>query len=175
MKTGIITTFFAACSILILGACHKTGSKQMNQADRNFLEQTSFAYNAAIDEGNIAASRGDDPSVKPYAQKMAADHNAAMDELHTLAKERNYNLPSTPDLEHIALKTKLQNKSGREFDSTYMKTQVHDHLQIMGTLQQEIADGNDDGLKNYAAKYLPMVEQHKKMADSIVAAMHLYE
>jgi putative membrane protein len=168
--TGV---FIAACIALSTGACHKTGTKEMNQADRNFLEQMAFANNAETDEGTTAQARGEDLTIKEFGKEMVAAHNEAMNELKSLAQQRNYYLPTTSDLEHIALETKLHNTTGRNFDSLYIKTMVYDHLQIMGLLQAEIRDGNDDGLKTYANKYLPIAEMHKNMAIEIIAAMNI--
>ncbi len=159
-----------ALILMVTTACNKKGTDSMNTADKTFLERASSAYNAEVELGNLAASKGMESSVKSYGQLMATDYNAAKSELTTLAQARDYKLNSNPDAEHIALKVVLNNKFNREFDSVYMKNQVIDHIQSVGIFQDEINDGKDQGLKDYAAKMLPKIQAHKNAADVIVTA-----
>lgn len=172
MKKMTITALIAGSMALTMGACNKDGNDGMNQADKEFFERAAYAHNAAVTLGNLAAADGSEATVKSYGSSMATQHNVAKTELQSLAGPRNYELPSNPDLEHQALKVVLDGKSGRGFDSIYMKGQVADHIQTIGIMQDEINNGKDQALKNYAAKYLPQAQQQKTAADAIVTAMN---
>jgi putative membrane protein len=171
MKT-MISVLTAASMALTMAACNKDGNDGMNQADKEFFERAAYAHNAAVELGNLASANGSEATVKSYAAIVVTEHNTARTELKLQAGERNYTLPTNSDLEHQALKIVLDGKSGRGFDSIYMKGQVADHIQTIGIMQDEINNGKDQELKNYAAKYLPQAQQQKTAADAIVAAMN---
>ncbi len=157
--------------MLALGACKKNDNSSMNNSDREFMDRMAFTLNAQVQFGNLAQSKGSDASIKSYGQMMASSHNSHMSELQTLANQRNYGLPSGLDAEHIALKAILETKSGREFDSIYIKGQVKDHGQALEIIDDELNKGKDQALKNYASKYRSTMQSHKSSAEAIVATM----
>lgn len=171
MKTSIVkaATIFLVLATVI--SCRKEGTDGMNNADREFLDRTAYAHNAASEFGSLAASKGENAAVRAYGQSDVATHDADRSTLQRLADERNYKIPSNMDLEHIGAKVIVEGKSGRNFDSMYMNMQVYDHIQMVGIMQDEVADGNDEELKNYARSFLNTADAHKKEADAIVAAM----
>lgn len=159
--------------LIIAGSvsCRKKGTDNMNNADRQFLDRTAYAHNGAKEMGALAAAEGENSAVRSYGQTEISAHTSALNELRTLADDRDYKLPSNMDVEHIAAKVALDSKSGRNLDSMYMNMQVYDHIQMVGIMQDEIADGNDETLKNYAQNFLNTADDHKRMADEIVADM----
>ncbi len=169
----IIGAALGITAMLAFASCSKNDNESMNNSDREFMERMSYANNGEVELGNMAASKGDNASIRSFGQMMSSDHGTAQSELQTLASARNYKLPVNPDVSHIALKTLLDTKSGRNFDSTYIKEQVKDHITAMEIIDNELNKGKDAGLKDYARKYRPKVEMHKSTADGIVIAMGL--
>jgi len=70
---------------------------------------------------------------------------------------------------HKALVTKLSGLSGAEFDRAYMKQMVKDHSDAVSLFQREASRGNDAELKAWAAKTLPALQDHLRMAREISA------
>ncbi|MES2704199.1 MAG: DUF4142 domain-containing protein [Bacteroidota bacterium] len=163
-----------ACSALLLfglaAGCKKDEEDKLNQTDRNFMLQAGYANNAEVDAGSLAANKATDASVKSFGSMMVSEHTTAVNELKSLSSATNVNVPSSPDSTHIAIKNMLAGMSDRAFDSAYMRTQVTDHAATIALMQNEISNGKDAGVKGYASKYLPHVQHHKHLADSIVAA-----
>jgi len=56
---------------------------------------------------------------------------------------------------------------GMAFDSTYINSQVMDHQAAIQLFQSEASNGNDSRLRDYAQKYLPKLQMHLQMADSV--------
>lgn len=170
MKTRGIIAVLGMGVVLALGACSKNDNDSMNNADREFMDRMAYTHNSAVQLGNLAASDGSDASIKSFGLTVSSAHSTAMDELKTLAKQRNYNLPSNPDAEHLGLKVLLEAESGRQFDSIYIKGQVKDHNQSLQIIDDELSKGKDQALKNYASKHRPMEVSHKSTAEGIVMA-----
>ncbi len=171
MKTSLIKVAAVILMVAATISCRKKGTDSMNNADREFLDRTAYAHNGAKEFGALAAAKGENSSVRSYGQTEVNVHTTALNELRNLADDRNYKIPSNMDVEHIGAKVVLDSKSGRNFDSMYMNMQVYDHIQMVGIMQDEIADGNDETLKNYARNFLNTADDHKRMADEIVADM----
>jgi len=171
MKAKMIV-MLTASAIVGLTACHKDDDDSMNQADRDFMKTASYSNNNEVDAGQMATSMGSDAMVKTFGGMMVSDHTTAEDELKTLSSKKGVTIPTEPDAAHISMKAMMMTMSGRAFDSAYMHAQVTDHQATIDLMQAEINNGKDQDVKSYATKYLPKVQMHKHMADSIVAVMH---
>ncbi|MBX2905824.1 MAG: DUF4142 domain-containing protein [Taibaiella sp.] len=173
MKTRSLKLAIALLLVSATIACHKTGTKNMNNTDRQFLDQTAYAHNGAIEFGIMAMSRGENSLVTDYAQMEVSSHNADLDALHKLADARNYKIPSKMNVEHFGYKVSLETKSGRNFDSSYMNIIQEDHIEMVGIMQDEMANGNDEELKDYARNYINTADAHKKNADLVIGSMNI--
>jgi len=78
--------------------------------------------------------------------------------------------PQVADTLHQVLIQELSNLSGVVFDTTYMRTQVTDHQNMIAMYQREINTGSNIVLKNYATVYLPTVQANYNSAVSIAAS-----
>jgi putative membrane protein len=65
----------------------------------------------------------------------------------------------------------LRGLSGRMFDSVYIMNQIKDHQAAISDFQNEISEGNQSDVINYANKYLPKLQMHLQIADSIATVM----
>jgi putative membrane protein len=153
-----------------LGACNKDDdNNDLNGSDRDFMVNASYGNVAEVDAGQLAASKGSTAGVRNFGQMMVNDHSTAQTELNSLGSQYNVSLPSAPDPAHQALKQQLMNLTGTAFDSTYLSAQVMDHQNTVILFQNEIANGNNSSIKAYATKYLPAIQMHLHMADSLRA------
>jgi putative membrane protein len=100
---------------------------------------------------------------------MVSDHTQANQELMLLAKSGGMDLPSQVDAKHKSVMERLQGTSGSAFDTAYMQSMVRDHEQDVADFQKEAKSGSDPGLKAFAEKYLPVLQQHLQMAQSVVS------
>ena len=97
---------------------------------------------------------------------MAQDHAKANDELKQLAAGKGLQLPSAPDPHSQEMIAKLQKLSGAEFDRAYMDHMVQDHKKDVAEFQKEASRGRDPQIKAFAAKTLPTLQEHLKMAEA---------
>jgi len=75
--------------------------------------------------------------------------------------------PDSLDAKHVALKGQLSLLSGRAFDSVYIHSQVEDHQAAIDLFEDQVADGKQQDLKNFANETLPNLRMHKAHADSL--------
>jgi putative membrane protein len=157
------------CSFLLMTACNDDDDdkNKVSQTDRNYIQNATYANRSEIELGQLAAQKGNAEGVKMFGQMMVNDHTTALNELKSIADDRDVNVPDGLDQEHTNMKQALQNLSGYKFDSAYIAGQVRDHQNTISLFEAESQNGNEQRLKDYANKYLPAIRMHLQKADSI--------
>ncbi len=150
-----------------LGACvlafSLIASAQTPAGDVSFAKEAAQAGLAEVELGKLAMERGGD-RVKAFGHHMVEDHGKANDELKPIAAAKKITLPTTLDAAHSALRQRLAGQSGAAFDRMYIDAMVTGHRGVAEKVRRESQSGRDPELKAFAAKILPTVEDHLKMA-----------
>jgi putative membrane protein len=102
---------------------------------------------------------------------MVTDHTAAGNKLKLLAAKKNILLPSQMDAQGREAVQRLSALSGKEFDRAYMETMVSDHEKAVSDFQTEANTGADAEVKAFAAKTLPTLKQHLRLARTTTAKL----
>jgi len=95
---------------------------------------------------------------------MVDDHSKANDQLKDVAQKENITLPTELDAKHKALRDKLAKLHGAQFDRAYMQAMVQDHRKDVSEFRHESTSGQNPEVKSFAAKTLPTLEEHLKLA-----------
>jgi putative membrane protein len=159
------------CAAVIFWSCDKNddnnnNNTDINNTDRNFTLQASMSNFAEVDAGQAAASKGS-TAVAAFGQMMVTDHTMAQAMLDSIASSYTLAAPDSLDAEHAALKTQLAALTGRSFDSVYIHSQVNDHQKAIDLFNDEVSNGHNYQLTNYASSLLPKLQMHLQMADSV--------
>ncbi len=166
-KTIIVLTAMVA-----MWACNKDDSSlnsSLNATDQNFIIQASYSNHAQINGGQLAVTKAVSDSVKAYSQRMISDYSAAQQALDSIGVYVHVQTPQVADTIHQVLIQEMGNLSGIAFDTTYMRTQVTDHQNLIALYQYEINTGSNIVLKNYANVYLITIQSNYNSALSIAA------
>lgn len=140
---------------------------QPNQNDRVFVYEAMIGGSAEVAFGQLAEQKGRSQAVKDFARQMVADHSNANQQLAQLAQAAN--IPQPPDLdeEHKAIRNRIEQLSGAEFDLAYIRGQIADHQKTTQLFEWEIGSGQDPQLKGFASQTLPTVLRHLEMARAV--------
>jgi putative membrane protein len=174
----ITSKFFLFCTAasFLFFSCDKNDNNNNNetvsQQDQNFISQTALANTAEVQAGQLASTTADSSIIQMFAQQMVSDHTTAQSDLKTLGNTVNVAVPDSVDSMHASLIDTLKTLTGRAFDSVYITRQIADHQTVISSFQQEISTGNKSDVINYANKYLPKLQMHLQMADSIATLMN---
>ena len=159
------------------GATGSTGSSgaplgaTMTTPDREFVMKAAEGGMAEVSLGQIASNKATHADVKAFGQRMVTDHSKANDELKALAAQKGLTLPAQPNQEQQATSTKLAAKSGADFDKDYMADMVKDHEKDVKEFEKASKDAKDPDVKAWAAKTLPTLKEHLKMAQETKAKL----
>jgi len=166
--------FIAVSATILFAACKKDdddNGNNINTTDRNFLINGSHGNIDEVDAGGLASTKSDNDGVQMFGSMMVDDHTTAQMEMKMVADSFGVAVPNEPDSAHKVMKTKLMSLSGMAFDTTYIRAQIMDHQSTIALMQDEISHGQADRVKRYAGKYLPKVQMHLVMADSLMRVL----
>jgi putative membrane protein len=168
---------------LILGACAPAPTPtpgipaptRLSDANISSIAQT---YNAGeVQLGEMAATRSTNPAVKAFAQMMVRDHGEANGRLGEILSAKHIQpAPSsvTTDVQNFdkAAMSSLQNRSGADFDRTYMDSEISHHQWIINQLDSAlIPEASDGALKDYLKAGRKLEANHLQEAQRIRASL----
>ncbi len=143
------------------------GTASLNQQDRDFLTKAAAGGLMEVGAGRIAAEKASNDAVKQCGKKMVEDHGNANKELTSLLQQKG--LPTEQQLpaDEQMKQDRLSKLSGAQLDQQYMETMVSDHTKDVAEFQKEAANAQDPDVKAFAAKTLPILEQHLQLAKQV--------
>lgn len=154
-------------------AAANNGNTNPPTAATGITDPATFANTAGvanmfeIQTSQLALKQTQTPAVTSFAQKMIDDHTAAGKAMEQAAKTENVPVPTSLDTTHEQQLTQLQGLSGKQFDDAYIAAQVTAHDQAVALFSSYSKAGKDGALKDFAAKTLPVLQNHQQMIHSI--------
>ena len=148
-------------------------SSRDDQRTQNKMDEKRFVKDALLGGmtevalGKVAVEKASGDAVKQFAQKMIDDHSKANEELKQIAGKESITVPETLDSKHQSRVDKISKLSGADFDRAYIKDLVKDHQNDVNDFQMEAQNGNDPEVKGFAAKTLPVLEEHLRMVKEL--------
>ena len=133
-------------------------------ADSRWMMESAQGGMAEVELGNLAKDHASSDAARTFGQHMVDDHSKANDELKALAAQKNVTLPSAVDAKDQAMMDKLSAMKGAAFDKAYIRDMIADHKKDIAEFQKEADSGKDPDVKAWAAKTLPTLQDHLKMA-----------
>jgi putative membrane protein len=169
MKKLWLLLFAAA----LVAACdnYEDDPQGLSYVDRNFVIVASESGKAKVELGQLAAERGGSAEVRAYGVRMVTDLSAAMTELESLANVKGATMTKDLTREHLSLRDTLMLLSGSGFDAVYIESQVNEDEQLASLYRAQEANGQDVDFKNYAAKYLPITNEHLTSSQELKASL----
>lgn len=135
---------------------------------QDFVTKAAISDMAEIESSKLAVAKGD-ATDKAFAEKMIQDHTETSNELKQLVTSGKVkvNLPTAMDTAHQSKIDKLKGLSGVEFKKAYDGMQVSAHKDAVALFERYAKSGDNADLKAFAAKTLPYLQMHLKMAQDL--------
>jgi putative membrane protein len=143
----------------------------LNAIDFNFVGQANLGAPFQIDSGRLAETKATNAAVRSYAHLMVTTHILVVDALNVILKQKSIT-PSSTLLHgaYDAMISTLQADRGTAFDRNYVNGQVEYQKGNAALFEQEIQNGNDPELKEFARQTLPKIVDHLQRAEKLAAA-----
>lgn len=171
---GVALLSLAACSqraenaaTTVQSAAQAQTTPTLSTTDATFINMAGTSGIEEVTFGQLAATKANGAAVRRFAQQMVSDHTMVNQQLESLAQRKQMTPPSSMDMRHEQLYQQLQGLKGRAFDRAYLNGQVQDHQMAVQAFQTEAQSGSDPEVKAFAQQYLPTLQQHLQMAQTL--------
>lgn len=170
-----------AFSVLLLAGCAETqkaadttvaaAKAQVNPtlstSDAAFITSAARGGMAEVQMGQLAQRNGRSQAVKSFGQRMVQDHGRANQDMMDLAQRKQLTPPTEIGAAHQQTYDDLAKLRGRAFDHAYAQAMVQDHQDDVRAFQTEAQDGTDPDVKAFAARLVPVLQEHLRMAQRL--------
>jgi putative membrane protein len=143
----------------------------LNAVDFNFVGQANLGAPFQVDSGRLAETKSESAALRNYARLMVTSHIPVVDALNSILQRKNVT-PSNTLLHgaYNAMIFTLKADHGAAFDRNYLNGQVEYQKGNAALFQQEIQNGSDPDLKQFARQTLPKIEDHLQRALKLAGA-----
>lgn len=135
--------------------------------DAKFVMKASQSDLAEIQMSKLAEQNAQSPAVKEFARKMVEDHTKSSQELMQIVQKSGHTPAKEIGEEHQQMATKLKDMKGQDFDRQYMMGQLKAHKMAIQLFQSAAQNAQDQQIKAFATKTLPVIQHHAQMAQQI--------
>jgi putative membrane protein len=142
----------------------------LNAIDFNFVGQANLGAPFQVDSGRLAETKATNVAIRSYGHLMVTTHIPVVDALNVILKRKNVT-PSSTLLHgaYDAMISTLKADHGAAFDRDYINGQVEYQKGNAALFEQEIQNGSDPELKEFARKTLPKIVDHLQRAEKLAA------
>jgi putative membrane protein len=160
-----------ATSAMAQSVGEKTGVNALagiTPTTQDFVTEAAQSDMFELRSSKMALNSADGPT-KAFAQKMIDDHTKTTEELKAVVNkgEAHATLPTAMSSSQQSMISKLNDLHGANFDQQYRSDQISAHKDAVSLFQRYGKSGEDDGLKDWAAKTAPALERHLEMAQDL--------
>jgi putative membrane protein len=134
----------------------------------DFVKEVSMSDIFEIESSKLALQKGN-AATKAFAQQMIDAHEKTTAELKGLIDGGKVTAPAATGMSDAQKKSfdELKDLSGKEFDDAYQDDQEDAHEDAVDVFKRYASEGDNADLKAWAAKTLPALEHHLKMAEGL--------
>ena len=138
----------------------------LSAVDYNFVAQANLGAPFQIDSGRIAEEKATTADVRDYAHLMVVTHIPVVDGLNSILQRKRIVAPPETLLQgaYDSMIASLKSDAGTAFDRDYVEGQVDYQKGNAALFRYEIQNGADPGLKEFAQRTLPKIEDHLQRA-----------
>ena len=165
MSRSIFAVLALALSFGAYAADKKGGDKngKASKSDASFMKHAANDSLAEIELGKLVQQKSQNADVKAFGQRMIDDHTKANEEMKPLADKMGVALPTAPEGKHAKMVKELSKKDKR-CDHEYAEAMVKDHEKAVKLFEKTSKKGDSEEVRQLAAKTLPVLQEHLKMA-----------
>jgi putative membrane protein len=126
----------------------------LNAVDFNFVGQANLGAPFQVDSGRLAETKGTSAAIRIYAHLMVTSHIPVVDALNVILKKKDIT-PSNTLLHgaYDAMVFTLEADRHAAFDRNYVNGQVEYQKGNAALFEQEIQNGTDPDLKEFARQH----------------------
>ncbi len=130
---------------------------KLNGTDSLFIQKAAALALTKVDSAYMIA----------YSESMLFDHSKARNDLKVMGNVVGFTIKDSISNQNKTLIAYLASITDSTFDSTYVTSRLVPKQMIVDMYIDEVDNGNQKNIRNYASYYLDIVRQQYNRADSI--------
>jgi putative membrane protein len=139
----------------------------LSTTDATFMTTAARGGMAEVQMGQLAQTNGRSAAVKRFGQQMVSEHGRANQDMMALAQQKQITPPGGIGANHQQMYDELAKLRGAAFDRAYARAMVQDHQEDLQAYQEEAQNGTDPDVKTFAARQVPILQEHLRMAQQL--------
>ena len=168
VSAGLLSA--AALASPALGATARPADSAVSSQDRAFMAAAAQANIAELSISRTVELRVEQP-LDAVAARYVSDHTKALAELQQLSAMINVPIPASPSSQQLAEASQIESQSGTNLAVAFARASVIAHEQAIALFQQEVADGSNWKIKDYASAAMPMLNMHLQLAEEAASEL----
>lgn len=149
----------------------KFDSIENKKDDSEFLVDIAEVNLAEIEIGKLAQQKSTNPDVKKFGKMLVDEHTKSASEVSTLAKEKNFTLPTAITEDGKEEYDNLNKKSGLDFDKKFADMMIDGHEKAIDELTKASNDAKDQNIKLWASNNIGTFTAHLQHAKMLKLAL----
>jgi putative membrane protein len=144
----------------------------LSPVDYDFVAQANLGAPFQVDSGRLPERKAVAGDLRQYGHLMVVTHIPVVNALNTILLRKGMTAPSAPLLygAYEATLASLKTEHGAAFDRDYLDGQVEYQKGNAALFRNEIQNGSDPDLKQFARQTLPKIEDHLQRALKLAQA-----
>jgi putative membrane protein len=170
-------SYVAGLTLVLTGlgfwAALEVGLPTSTRADAA-MSDAPFARNAKLAEledvrfSLLAQGKAASDRVRNFAAEILAQQTQASEDLNRAAWRENISLPTNLAAKDEAVYEQMSALDAPQFDKSYMQEMVRELIDDVQVYRREASRGNDEVVRGYALRTLPVLETNLKQAKSVL-------
>jgi len=156
----------AVCCFALLATGSVAYAASLSPTDRQFMTMAAKTDMIEAHEGQMAENAAGQAKVKDFAKTLVQDCTESYEHLTALAAKTGSSIPKGIDAAKDRWVQQLVHLKGDRFDRQFAKVEITQHRETIAAFKREAAHGRDADVKAYAAKMIPVLEKHEKLAEA---------
>ena len=175
MKNTI--TFICGISVTLLlagtaRAADTMGSGQLSAQDKEFADNVLADGKSDVQLGDMASQKASSTELKELGAHVSKSEAKADDQLKQILDKKGISTEGTSATATIqSAAQSLEGVTGANTDKDCVQGMVKNEEKSVAECKKEVADGTDTELRVWAAKELPIQEEHLKLAEGVQSTM----
>ncbi|MDR3698513.1 MAG: DUF4142 domain-containing protein [Candidatus Sulfopaludibacter sp.] len=137
--------------------------------DKDFVRNVAELSSTEVQLGKLAQDKASSDTVKELGKQMVDGHTKTGEQMKQAAAALKIQLPSEPPRKAKKAEDKLAKLSGPDFDRAYARMAADEQKQAVKQFEREAKDGKVPGVKDFAAKNLPVEQERQKHAEDLAS------
>ena len=147
-----------------LVSCSDDDNYEMLEQDRarvaTFMQNAAASDMFEITTGTMAQEQGETADVQMFGDMLVEDHSMTAMKIKEMADERNVNLPQSLPAPKQEIATRLDGKTGMDFDKDFAAIQVEAHQEAIALYEEADRDIADTEVQAFIDATLPTLRMH---------------